>query len=268
VKYLLALIIIAGMAFWLVKQPLSLSLSSPTAVTPITTTAVTPVLGEEQTNDEMVLEKMDRLSFRGGSYSFLSVSSDAEKVRLLPNFNGKASAAKLAADGNCLLLINGGFYSEDGKPLGWFVSENKPTGGAITSSLFDAFIYQDKNLKVIIDNKPVSKEVEWGLQTGPALVWDKQPITLSIRNDKPARRMVIALSDRGEIYFWVFTKADSLASGPLLGDLPEIIQAAAKAKKITLDRAVNLDGGLASAFISPDIRIPEFSWIGSYFCEQ
>ena len=61
---------------------------------------------------------------------------------------------------------------------------------------------------------------------------------------------------------------DQEYSGPLLARVPYILEKIAKKEQITIPDAINLDGGSASAFLSPDTHLTELNPVGGYFCIQ
>ena len=78
--------------------------------------------------------------------------------------------------------------------------------------------------------------------------------------------MVAALNQKDELIFLVITGSDSLAIGPSLTDLPQIVAKIGETLGEDFKTAVNLDGGTASAFINQEKTIKEYSFIGSFFC--
>jgi len=57
------------------------------------------------------------------------------------------------------------------------------------------------------------------------------------------------------------TSVDSLYIGPLLADTPVVLQKIYHDLDIAVKSAINLDGGSASAFFTPEIKIYSY---GSY----
>ena len=78
--------------------------------------------------------------------------------------------------------------------------------------------------------------------------------------------MVLAISSDNTPYFIASTLKDSDAEGSMLKDLPQLITCIGKKEDIAFSDAINLDGGSASTFYTPNIHIKELTSIGSYLC--
>ncbi|MCX6816901.1 MAG: phosphodiester glycosidase family protein [Candidatus Beckwithbacteria bacterium] len=201
-----------------------------------------------------------------GAYRYAWVKLDnLTNLRLLPNHAAQASSEDLAKTNHCQVLVNGNFYDKQDKPLGWLVSQGKTLSQPIASSLFNGFLSLSTS-KVEISPSVPQGSVDLGLQSGPLLIFDSQPLLLKISQDHPRRRVIAALNDQNQLIFLVITGVDSLFSGPLLADTPKLVVALGQAINQNLGVALNLDGGSASAFITPEVQLPEYSYIGSFFC--
>lgn len=252
--FLFLLILGAGVV-WVVKDNPKY-LISPTNV---------PETGPE-TDLPSALEKMDEVGSGETRYRYAAVTVDRiEKLQLLTNFEKKATATDLIKEQGCRVLVNGGFYSREDAPLGWLVSDNRLVSGPIESALFDGYIYPAGE-RVIISRSVPDGEVTWGLQSGPVLIEDGEVLALNLNKDELARRTVAAVSTNGQVIFMAITNTLSLTSGPLLADLPNLTAQVGSQLGLELAWAINLDGGLASAFISDELSIKEYTHIGSFFC--
>ncbi len=189
-----------------------------------------------------------------------------EKLILLPNFEKKLPSTQLSQENNCRFLINGGFYDQQDQPLGWFFTQKSLFKKEIKSALLNGFFFQNELGEIKIEDISPSVPVVWGLQTGPLLIFQSQPVRLRLARDEQARRMVAALNQKDELIFLVITDSDSLAIGPSLTDLPAVVKKIGEELKEEFKTAVNLDGGTASAFINQAKKIKEYTWIGSFFC--
>ena len=203
-----------------------------------------------------------------GNYRFAWVKLDnLANLKLLPNYNAKASSEDLIKIHHCQILVNGNFYDETDRPLGWLVSQGETLSKAITSSLFNGFLsLSTSKVESRISSSFPQGLVNLGLQSGPLLILDAKPLFLKINNDQPRRRVIVALNDQSELIFLVLTGTDSLYSGPLLADTPKLVIAIGQAIGQNLVAALNLDGGSASAFHSDTIHLNEYTYIGSFFC--
>jgi uncharacterized protein YigE (DUF2233 family) len=189
----------------------------------------------------------------------------SEHVYLLPNFSEKKSSSIVAGEHLCSMLSNGGFYTPDSKPLGFFALGDEVLTQKITSATFNGFFWKDAQAFHIHFNDP-DQTPDWIIQSGPLIIIEGNPTKLHITNDETKRRMIVALNSSGiPIFLSVFTK-DQANSGPLLSDLPQIIDRINSQENLYLMWALNLDGGSASAFISPEISLSELKPVGSFFC--
>ena len=212
-------------------------------------------------------QEMKEVIFQEKKFLFLEQRiSRPEKLVLLPNFEKKLPSTQLSRENNCRFLINGGFYDQQDQPLGWFFTQKSLFKKEIKSALLNGFFFQNEQGVIKIEDISPSAPVVWGLQTGPLLIFQNQPVRLSLVRDEQARRMVAALNQKDELIFLVITGSDSLAIGPLLTDLPAVVKKIGEELKEEFKTAVNLDGGTASAFINQAKKIKEYSFIGSFFC--
>ena len=206
----------------------------------------------------------DLAQFGNYRYAWVKIT-DLSRLTLLPNHDAQTSSEDLANKYHCQVLVNGNFYDKQNKPLGWLVSEGKTLAKPITSSLFNGFLSLSPS-KVEISPLVPQGLVNLGLQSGPLLILDSQPLLLKISNDQPRRRVIVALNNQKELIFLVLTGTDSLYSGPLLADTPQLVAAIGQALNQNLVTALNLDGGSASAFHTDTIHLSEYAYIGSFFC--
>ena len=184
-------------------------------------------------------------------------------LTLNPNYDEKLASSQILTEAECKSLINAGFYTEDGKPVGLFVSDGETLRKFSTNSLFNGVFYIKGNDFGIIDTNP--KNPDYALQTGPILLEAGDVRNLSLNNDKSARRVVLATSE-DSIVFLVFFDSESVYLGPYLDDLPQLVNDFSQQNNLDIIDAINLDGGSASAFITKDVALSELSPIGSYFC--
>ncbi len=211
------------------------------------------------------LEKLNPIMFGVTTYYYTSVLlSDLKDLQLLPNFKLKLSSTELVKKHNCSTLVNGGFYSKDYQPLGWLVSDTKQISKPISSLLFNGYL-SIKNHQPSITTFP-PENVLLGLQTGPLLIQNREPLPLKIKDDQHRRRLVAAVTSDKQLLFLAITQNDSLFQGPLLADTPQIVRAIAAKLNHTIVHAINLDGGSASTFYNSKLHLQEFSPIGSFFC--
>jgi hypothetical protein len=218
-----------------------------------------------KTQSSPILEKLDTITLNSQTYYFTyTLIDDLTNLKLYPNFKDQLSSVELIEKYHCSILINGGFYSEDFKPLGWLVSNSQQLSSPIKSQLFNGYLSIKNNKTSITSNN--LDAVTLGLQSGPLLIQANQSLNLNIKNDEPRRRLVSALTPSNQLLFIAIIIKDSLFFGPMLADLPGVIEAISRQLQIPITDAINLDGGSASTFYSPSVHLKEFSPIGSFFC--
>ena len=222
-------------------------------------------LPSPQIKENLIREKLDPIIINGTNYYFsYIIIDDLKNLKLFPNFVDQLSTEDLVIKHNCSILVNAGFYSEDFKPLGWLISDQKEISRSIESQLFNGFLsIKDNQLSISSFKKDNSR---LGLQSGPLLVQNSLSLPLKIKNDEPRRRVIAAQTQDNQLLFMIITASDSLFSGPLLADTPGVVLAVANKLKKPIIHALNLDGGSASAFYTEKIHLKEFSPIGSFFC--
>ena len=194
------------------------------------------------------------------------VVSDLKKLTLLPNFDSPIRGSAIVSQQKCAYAVNGGFYSTESTPLGAFIGNGYTQPSALTSRLFNGFFAFTGTRGAITTDLDTSYTSV--LQSGPLLYMNNSPLPLAIQNDEHARRSAVVTTTEGKILFVTFYIRDSIYNGPLLEDLPMIIKQFASNEGFSIDAALNLDGGSATYFKTPDTELPELSPIGSLFCLQ
>jgi len=229
-------------------------------------TEVVEMVEELEPTPVPTLDKMKTLSLTDGKYRYAwLLVENINKLRLAANFEEALGSENLIRRDECVVLVNGGFYNTNDSPIGWFYAMGEEISESEANNLFNGYISVASDSAVIAATREENNLVS-GLQSGPLLAEGGQFKALSINNDERRRRVVAVTGDSGEVYFGVVTGANSLFEGPLLGDLSRVVEAITKQEGVSVEGAINLDGGSASAFYDGDIYIRETSYIGSYFC--
>lgn len=227
----------------------------------------TPAVVSENSSQNETLARLTSVTLNGENFRFASFKVDEpEKLQLFSNLSDKRAAKNLRQIKKCRFLVNGTFYSQDYKPLGWFYSEEKLLSLPQENRLLNGFLSSNPTGQVVITDLPPQGMVKWGLQSGPLLIFSGQALPLAIREDEPRRRLVAAQNQTGELYFLALIGEKSLSSGPTLTVLPQVVVAIGRELGETFTTAINLDGGSASAFLTDSLEIDELSFVGSYFC--
>lgn len=191
---------------------------------------------------------------------------EPKDVELYSNLQDQKLSEEIKVNRSCSTLVNGGFYSKENTHLGLFIANFETISQPIQSALLNGYLWIDSNNIAIIDTNSPKITPRVGLQSGPIIISNSIPLALSINNDSLNRRIVAATTANNQLYFLVVYRDGSEYQGPLLGDLPKIVDLFAKKNNINIQNAINLDGGSASVFISNYDRLVELSHIGSYFC--
>lgn len=212
-------------------------------------------------------ENTVEINFKGKSYwaSWISIF-DTDRLVLYPNFEAKDTSLTFIKKNNCKSLISGGFYTEDDKPLGLFIAEGEKLRDKIKSSLATGIFSLAYNGAVDISSDSVDEKPRFAIQTGPILIENGIFRKLYSRDDTAARRVVVSLTEKNEVVFIAFYSSSSPLQGPYLADLPPFLSRFQDKTGIHLAKAVNLDGGSASAFYNGSFLLEEINYVGSYFC--
>lgn len=192
--------------------------------------------------------------------------TNADQINLGNNLVDKIPASEIYLTQKCQFLINAGFYTKDNKPIGLFQSENLTLRNQIVSPTFNGFFTVNSMATPRITSALPKDNLRIALQSGPILIENSYPKNLIINADKPARRSVVATTGANTVAFIIIYDPESQFNGPLLAGLPDVLKVFQSETNINLADALNLDGGTASAFYSPEANVSEISPIGSYFC--
>jgi uncharacterized protein YigE (DUF2233 family) len=262
-KWLFRLVVIAGLiaagVFFIQKSTIRtqninvLSETEEPTITPI----VTPVAQKQS-----VVVDIDKTPIR-----ISWAIANPEEVELYSNLVKQDLSEKIWVNEECLILVNGGFYSKENKHLGLFIANYDFLSKQIESSTYNGYL-SIKSKDVTISSEFIDDSPRIAIQSGPLLMQNSLPLTLKINNDEPERRIVAGTTLDNKLIFLAVYKDDSIYQGPLLGKLPEIVNLFNKKTGINIVNAINLDGGSASMFISQYERVNELTHVGSYFCTK
>lgn len=191
---------------------------------------------------------------------------EINKLFLYPNYSEKETSRSLIEKYKCQKLVNGGFYTKDDQPLGLFISEGMKLKDKTKNITMNGIFFASYEGGVGILPDFTENRTRFAVQTGPILIDNRMPKKLFLPNDIHARRMVVGLTEENEVVFLAFYNKDMPFGGPFLSDLPDILSRFQDKTGIRLVKALNLDGGSASAFYNGSFFLEELSYIGSYFC--
>lgn len=229
--------------------------------TPQKSEASTQVLSSDQNQNSI------KFDFNDQNISVVWYKIDnSEKLILIPNFSEKLTSKEIIDKNNCQFLSSAGFYNKDDSPIGLVIADSKLVNSWQENSLFDGILSVNQMATPRITRQIPQDQLLIATQVGPILKENAQVQTLRIQNDNPSRRTVAAITGENVLYFLSFYDTNSNYSGPLLANLPNILQTFENKTRITFADAINLDGGSASAFHSPSINLIEASPVGAFFC--
>ncbi len=201
-----------------------------------------------------------------GRFTYDLIPLEGKRVALYPNHDTKLSSSELVAKYGCESATSGSFYGLDDKPIGLFISEGRQIQSESSSDLFIGFLSSVDGERMVIGRSAPTR-VAWALQSGP-IVWDGGPTVLRLATDKSARRIVAATDTFGRGYLIVLHTIDSIHDGPLLTELGQLVADIGDREKISVETALNLDGGFHSFFIHADTRLHALATPGSVICVQ
>lgn len=189
---------------------------------------------------------------------------DPNKIRLFSNLDKQLASDELFNSYNCNYLTNASFYTKENNNIGLFVTNSQTLSPAIENSFFNGYFYVDNGKAFISKTTPKNPII--AIQSGPVIVYNSSFESFDLTTDKEARRVLVLLTNNSRVYFLVSYNKNSGYSGPLLSDLKDVINGFTQKTDEEVISAINLDGGSASAFISPSYKLTEIVRIGSLFC--
>jgi len=230
------------------------------------------VLGEESDSPNKLL-----ISLNGNEYKIVYyLIEDLSMLDLIQNFQEKTTSDKFVKENDCKFLASAGFYTEDSKPIGYFVTNGTEVSEFKSNSLLNGVLSIN-----YFDTPRITRDVpkdalRIAIQTGPVLVENGSKLDLSMTRDQNARRVVALVTGSNELYFVVVYDSQSLYMGPELVEMKPVLSEFEKSTGIIIADAINLDGGTASAFyISGEnsanqkaFGLSELSPVGSFFCSR
>jgi uncharacterized protein YigE (DUF2233 family) len=262
-KWWLLLLGIMGVGVWYALRFVPESPDEKVVSTPLPSPRASGLFGLSENEAEFRLVEVNQTTYRYGMYRVAGV----EAIRVGLNVDLASDSAGLALRSMCVGLTSAAFYDTNNRPLGMLVSGGKELAAFQKNVLLNGVLGFDRSVgEVVLVSDPTESDFVWAVQAGPILVMDQLPKELVLKNDQQARRIVAGLTEENELVVLVIVAADSLFSGPSLVDMPEIVMAVAEREQLSLTGALNLDGGTASAFLTPTLKLKELKPIGSYLC--
>lgn len=252
-KFFLFLFVIIVAAYFAVSNRTAKSPLFPTP-TPITQNNSTPV----------------EIKFNGQVYHiYMEKIEEPNNVQLIPNFSEQKSGSDVTKEYTCQTLTSGQFYTSDNKPLGYLqIKYNIINSNIHNPGFFNGFVVSQNGQLDITEELSDAELIGFAFQAGP-LFTPKTKLTISA--DEPARRILLGETDTGYFYFLAITEKGNSYGGPLLSDLPVILNKFNSGQFLNLNSKfltlINLDGGTASVFINDSTSLSELAPVGSFLCE-
>jgi uncharacterized protein YigE (DUF2233 family) len=190
------------------------------------------------------------------------IVTNPNTLTLIPNYADHLTASDIFLGHSCLAGVNGGFYAENSNPLGLVSIDKVVLQSEHSNSLFNGFLSIGPTNRIANNYANDARII---LQSGPLLIKNSSPISLSIVNDKPARRTVVAKNSQTLVFLVIFNPKTEVL-GPYLSELPDVVKTISDQERLDIQDALNLDGGRASTFYSQDLSLPELDPVGSVFC--
>ena len=203
-----------------------------------------------------------------GKYKIIVKNVSNYGVKILPNFKEKSTSDLIYEKYNCEILTNGGLYEESGNPLGLYYLDGVYFGNLKNSSIYNGILGLDKSGNYFIENIEKfdgNNDTKFLMQSGPLLIESgiSRKVTLP---QSHARRIIFAKGVGGEDYVVVLYGLDNYNDGPDFEEVNDILTSLQEKDGITLESALNLDGGNSSVFIDKDFSIKESAMVGSFMC--
>ena len=133
--FIILILLLVTSGLWIAWRGLTVYRAYTTAPVPtISRTPPSPPIGKEVPTVEV-----NQTVF---AYDVIRVAT-ASAVRVIPNFTEKKDTQSLRVAHGCTSVINGGFYTENNRPLGLFQIGTRVYGPAIESALVNGYIWVD-----------------------------------------------------------------------------------------------------------------------------
>jgi len=192
------------------QQIPAISPPQTTTDTPIST-AETPAIALAFASSSAKVPLAKTFTLENITFHTVLFDSRTHALKVADQIKGPGSIYTNAKDStsaitNGLAAINAGFFTPEGKTLGFIVSENKTIGTPNTSSL-GAGIYQNKFGKqsLIRRQSYSNKGVTEALQSGPFLVWKGKP-TRGLSQERPRIRSILLTDGKTQ---WAIAQTSS-----------------------------------------------------------
>ncbi len=189
-------------------------------------------------------------------------------VIFIPNFNEKNTSDIIFDKYECNVLVNGGFYGENGKPLGLYYLDGTTYGKLKESEIYNGILYFNINNSFGVSDMEDFRNAEnykFYMQSGPLIKYNGHDRNLNTEKLN-TRRIVFAQDTNNLSYIIIFSGVDNYNNGPDLTEVSRILNSLSSEAGINVVNALNLDGGNSSVFIDEYYSIKESVFAGSFIC--
>lgn len=259
---LLIMVLILGSGWWInrISQPenkITTPLPSPTP-----TVAPTSLLG-------LAINETALLPIQLGTQSYRAawvVIDHPDLVRIGINPDLASGSGALAADHQCPILTSAAFYDTQNQPMGLLVSGGRQLSEYQQNQLFNGVMGWHDNELHLEEDEAETRDWQWAVQAGPVIWRQGNPVTLRLKTDQSARRVMMVKTTTGKLVLITMVAEDSLFGGPTLAEVPELLTVVQPLVGEKFADGLNLDGGTASAYLTSAVALKELKPIGSYIC--
>lgn len=207
-----------------------------------------------------------KLPLVGERYAYSIIKID-NNLKLFSNLEMKMTSEELKEDYDCNSLVNAGFYDENDKHIGLFVSKGEVVSKRESNKLLNGYVFIDNGSVEI--TKEYLENFQYALQTGPVIMANNKMVNPdALDNEKLGRRILMAKDKSDNVYFIAIFDPNAYFSGPSLSEIPKLVNQISEKSDIDFANIINLDGGTASAVKSKDFQLNELVPIGGFFCEE
>lgn len=208
-----------------------------------------------------------KINFNNKIYRYdYFTTSQTDTLKLINNVANGLSSQQLIDEKTCKYFTNAGFYTKNLENIGKLSIDGEVESHYQKNQLFNGFLHATKSGQVVIERAGDLIAFENGFQSGPLLFEKKDRLTLAMKNDEHERRMVAITTTDQKTVFMALLGESSQFEGPLLGDLPKIIEQIALNESFQIESAMNLDGGTASVFFNQQNYLKELKPVGTFLC--
>lgn len=209
---------------------------------------------------------INKVRIADAEFNYTFFVTDPRKIKLVANFDDKNSSEAISDSNDCEKGINGSFYNQNREPLAGWEANGNVRKNITHNNLLNGYIGLSESNFFWLGREIPEEPMKWGMQAGPVLMTQGKKEVLNMATDKPARRSVAGITSTGQAVMISVFLENSRYDGPTLELLPEVILKINETESLQIDRALNLDGGSASAYYTQTYKLPELIAVGSFLC--